>query len=69
MSDKVEAGESLEEGKDAMSYACYKLLCSKFLEGNKDEYIFVHLFLVLEWNLIVRSDNVVNLAAGDLHWS
>jgi hypothetical protein len=65
----VENGESLDEGKEAMSFQCCKLLCRKFLEGEKDEYMFALLFLVLEWNLIARSDNIVNLAVGDLEWS
>jgi hypothetical protein len=64
----VENGESLEEGKEAMSFHCYKLLCRKFFEGGKDEYMFALLFLTLEWNLIARSDNIVNLAVGDLEW-
>jgi hypothetical protein len=60
---QVASGEALEEGKDAMSFACLKLLCQKFIEGNKDEYHFTHLFLLLEWNLIARSDNVSNFHA------
>jgi hypothetical protein len=31
---RVAAGEALEEGKEAMSFACLKLLCQKFVEGN-----------------------------------
>ena len=69
VSQKVERGETLEEGKEVMSFACYELLCKKFFEGEKDEYNFAHLFLTLEWNLIARSDNVVNLAIGDLEWN
>ena len=66
---KVQSGESLEEGKEAMSFACYKLLCSKFFEGKKDEYLFALVFLTLEWNLIARSDNIVNLGLSDFEWS
>ena len=58
---RVEAGESLEEGKEVMSFECLKLLCKKFFEGQNDEYHFAHLFLLLEWNLIARSDNIVHL--------
>jgi hypothetical protein len=65
---KVAAGEVLEEGKDAMSFACLKLLCKKFIEGNQDEYHFAHLFLLLEWNLIARSDNVSNLHVNDFEF-
>jgi len=44
---RIAAGETLEEGKEAMSFACYKLLCKKFFQGKKDEYHFAHLFLLL----------------------
>ncbi len=69
VAQKVDNGESLEEGKEAMSFACYELLCRKFFEGEKDEYNFAHVFLTLEWNLIARADNIVNLSVSDLEWS
>jgi hypothetical protein len=52
-------GESLEEGKEAITFNCYQLLCRKFIWGEKDEYLFALLFLRLEWILIARSDNIV----------
>ena len=45
---KVASGELLEEGKEFMSFVCYKLLCWKFFEGKKDEYLFALLFITLE---------------------
>ena len=66
--ERVVAGESLDEGKDAMSFECYNLLCKKFFEGDKDEFIFAHTFLLLEWNLMARADNIVNLNVNDLEW-
>ena len=66
---KVDSGEATEEGKEVMSFACYKLLCKKFFEGKKDEYLFALVFLTLEWNLIARADNIVNLALSDFEWS
>mmetsp|Transcript_14301 Transcript_14301/g.26814 ORF Transcript_14301/g.26814 Transcript_14301/m.26814 type:complete len:130 (+) Transcript_14301:388-777(+) len=65
---RVAAGEALEDGKEAMSFACLKLLCQKFVKGNRDEYHFAHLFLLLEWNLIARSDNVANLHVNDFEF-
>lgn len=65
---RVAAGEALEEGKDAMSFACLKLLCEKFVNGIRDEYHFAHLFLLLEWNLIARSDNISNLHVNDFEF-
>jgi len=65
---RVAAGEPLEEGKEAMSFPCLKLLCKKFSEGDKDEYHFAHLFLLLEWNLMARSDNIVHLHVNDFEF-
>ena len=59
----------MNEGKEVMDFQCYKLLCKNFSEGGKDEDLFALVFLILEWNLIARSDNIVNLAIGDLEWS
>ena len=66
---KVAAGECLEEGKEVMSFSCYKLLCEKFMKGERDEYNFAHLFLTLEWNLMARADSIINLSLNDLQWS
>jgi len=51
-----------------MSFERLKLLCKKFFEDQNDEYHFVHLFLLLEWNLIARSDNIVHLHVHDFEW-
>jgi hypothetical protein len=69
LEQKVRRGETLDEGKGAMGFQCYKLLCKKFFEGDSDKYLFALLFLVLEWNLIARSNNIVDLATNDLEWS
>lgn len=37
ISQKVSSGESLEEGKELMSFECYELLCKKFLTGKGNE--------------------------------
>lgn len=37
---RVAAGEALGGGNGAMSFAYLKLLCQKFLKGNRDEKIF-----------------------------
>lgn len=66
--EKVEDGVSLEEGKEVMSFECLMLLCEIFFKGENDEYIFALTFLLLEWNLMARSDNIVNLHVNDLEW-
>jgi hypothetical protein len=62
---KVATGDTLEEGKGVMSFACYKLLCEKFSRGEKDECNFAHLFLTLEWNLMAWADSIVHLSMNN----
>ena len=52
-----------------MSFACYQLLAEKFFTGEKAEYLFALLFLLVEWNLMARADNIVNLSLSDFEWS
>ena len=66
--EKMEAGLSLEEGKKAMNFDVYKLMCGKMLTMNSDEGSFAHLFLVLEWNLMARASNCMNFRLGHLEW-
>lgn len=66
--DKVKHGDPLHEGKKKMGWKVYELMCKLFLEGEDDEYIFAHLFLTLEWNLMSRSENVVDCHAENIFW-
>jgi hypothetical protein len=65
-SEKVGRGESLKEGKRTMSFAIYSTMCDLMYRGDDDEYLFAHCFLTLEWNLIVRSDNCVNMTINPI---
>ena len=65
---KQAQGIRAEEGKAVMSFDCYHKLCELMLKSEDDESICGHLFLKLEWNLMARSDNVVNLYTNHLEW-
>ena len=67
---KVELGLSLDEGKDPLTFAGYNLLCRTFLHnnGSNNEFTFAHCFLTLEWNLMCRADNLVNLNLAHIGW-
>ena len=41
-----------------MNFSTYKLMCKQFLESNHEYADFAHLYLILEWNLMARSDNI-----------
>jgi hypothetical protein len=66
--DKIDAGESIIEGKKEMSFECLQLLCKLFAEGKNPEYAFAWPFLLLEWNLIARSNSVCILRMNDIEW-
>ena len=57
-SQRKENGVSIMEGKRKMSFQVYEKLCECLLKRKNDE--FAHCFLVLEWNLMARSQNVVD---------
>ena len=67
---KIELDQSLDEGKDPLSFAGYNLLCRTFLKNNGtyNEFIFAHCFLTLEWSLMCRADNLVNLNLAHIGW-
>ena len=67
---KVELGLSLDEGKDPLSFAGYNLLCQTFLKnnGSNNKFIFAHCFLTIEWNLMCRADNLVQLNLAHIGW-
>jgi hypothetical protein len=65
-SEKVARSESLNEGKRPMSFAVYSTMCNLMYHGGDDEYLFAHCFLTLEWNLMARSDNCVNMGINHI---
>ena len=38
-----------------------KTLCGVLHHGEGEDFIFAHVFLTMEWNLMARSDNCVNM--------
>ena len=61
VNDKITRGESLNEVKRPMSFSVYENMCKNLYEGDDDEYLFAHAFLTIEWNLMARDDNCVNM--------
>ena len=51
-------GISCVEGKEHMSFECYKLTCQLLVEDGSAESIAALTFLTLQWNLIARSETV-----------
>ncbi len=66
--EKVSRGDSLNEGKKKMGFKVYELICQKLFNGADEEYAIGHLFLVLQWNLMARSENVADCHAENITW-
>ena len=66
--NKRESGASIDEGKREMSFEVYKILCEEQYNGKSDDHFFSHALLTMEWNLMVRSDNCVNMHVRHIQW-
>jgi hypothetical protein len=56
-------------GKKKMGFEVYRKICELFLKEGGDEFIFARVFLILEWNLMARSENVVHAHILHVEWS
>ena len=66
--NKRQAGISLNEGNKAMSFYVYRILCNVLNQGEGEEFIFANAFLTMEWYLMSRSDNCVNMHIKHIQW-
>ena len=67
--EKVKRGDAGRIGKKKMDFAVYKTICEKMMEEEDKEFIFARLFLILEWNLMARSESVVHAHVNHITWS
>ena len=67
-SNKRQDGISLEERKKAVSFYVYKTLRNIIHQGEGGEFLFENSFLTMEWNLMARSDNSVNMHIKHIQW-
>ena len=51
-----------------MGFNVYKTICEPMMKEHYEEYIFARAFLILEWNLMARSENVVDVHILHVHW-
>ena len=58
---KQQLALNITEGKQPMSFEVNKFIAKWIFESSKKEHVFVHLFLILDWNLMKRSENYVNM--------
>jgi hypothetical protein len=65
--EKKRTGVSLMEGKRKMSFQVYEKIC-ELMVSSPDANEFAHCFLVLEWNLMARSENVVDSHVENIYF-
>ncbi len=62
-------GEDVSKsGKDNLEFSFYQVICKELLSTKKKEDIFSHFFIILSWNLLSRSSNIVNLHWNHFQW-
>ena len=66
--EKKATGQKLTEGIRDMPLAVYEKICKIFLKEENDEYTFAHAFFTIEWNLMARADNVVDISVEHIEW-
>ena len=66
--NQKETGQSLDEGKQPMSFDQYKLMARKLFESDAHDALFAHTFLVLEYNLMARANNCVEMEVVHVEW-
>ena len=60
----------IKEGKDELQFSMYKFLALMMLKhsGDNKEFIFAHCFMILCWNLMCRSSNVIKVCFAHMEW-
>ena len=51
-----------------MGFNVFKMICELMMKEHCEEYIFARAFLILEWNLMARSENVMDAHILHVHW-
>ena len=54
-------GLKITEGKEALSFEAYEFVAKKLFHSKEKRDVFNHLFLVLDWNLMKRAENCVDV--------
>ena len=65
---KMEDGDSGIVGNKKMDFQVYKQICELFLKEEGEEFLFACCFLVLEWNLMLGSNNIVHAHLFHITW-
>jgi hypothetical protein len=65
---KAQEGDVSIIGKKKMGFDVDNKICELFLREEGEEFLFARAFLCLEWNLMVRLENIVHAHIFHVHW-
>ena len=65
---KKASGDVAIIGKIKMQFAVYRKICELMLKEEGPEFLFARAFLILEWNLMARAENVVHAHILHVLW-
>ena len=65
---KQQLALKITEGRRPMSFEVYKFIAKGLFYLSKKEHVFLHLFLILYWNVIKRSKNCVNMKVAHIRF-
>ena len=65
---KKASGDVALIGKVKMQFAVYRKICELMLREEGPEFLFARAFLILEWNLMARAENVVHAHILHVLW-
>ena len=54
------SGQKVYKGKFTMPFEAYCFMCDLIVCGVQNEYLFVHCFLNLDWNIMSKSNNIAS---------
>ena len=67
--EKHKGLRDLLDGKSKLSWSAYRMLCNTLLNvPSRHQPETVHLFFILAWNLIARSDTVSGIMLSHISW-
>lgn len=65
--DNVSARKNIR-GKEPLPFALFAAVSQKMLESSTTDCVFARTFLILQWNLMCRADNMEHLKVEHLGW-
>lgn len=67
--DTASSRQKNHKGKEALPFEIFCEIGQKTLEVNAADYVFARTFMILQWNLMCRADNMEHIELDHLGWN